>query len=121
MAAIAKGDYLVYAYLDEDGFRETLRKMEEAKSHMSNQLKVKVGFVTREGKGVSCLFSNGTWFSYFIAALVSPRNDWGYAYDGDTYTSSDGMVTVTGDEIIAKNRPANSYVLLIFPRACWDK
>lgn len=123
IATVAQGDFLAYMYLSLDyyGAKEVREKISKAMA----RAKVSLGGETAEDQ--SC----GIWQWYAgssreakYVAIFAPQtrdSDWAWTAHARTFTSQDGMVTVTREKLIAKNRPAESYILLIFPRSSWDE
>lgn len=139
IAKVAQGDFLVYMYLIGSAKREVAdkvclgigydyKKVDDVTACMSRQLGRKLGFsgsdyVERfyiESSSSSsrkrCICSVGNWYG-----------DPDYkAYTGGTFTSKDGMVTISRAGLNKKNEPDYSVygstdLFLIFPRRSWDK
>lgn len=123
IATVAQGDFLAYMYLHLDYYSE--EEVREKISKAMARAKVSLGGEIAESQSCSIWqwYTGGSESSKYVA-ILAPQvgdRDWAWVVRARTFTSQDGMVTVTREKLIAKNRPADSRILLIFPRQSWDK
>lgn len=139
IAKVAQGDFLVYMYLNDLAKREMTdkvclgvsydyKKTDDAKACMSKHLGRKLEFISSDY--VERFYIDRGSFSYIKYCICSVGNwssgDDYKSYTGGTFTSKDGMVTISSGGVKKKNEPdyytyGSVETLLIFPRKSWDK
>ena len=121
IANVARGDNLVYAYIDRAMQDRIMRDESLIEGRLINVLHIHISI--SNDRGVYALSNQKNTFSNYIFAIVSAHGykNWDYMYDGASYRSADGMVSLDTSKITFRNAPADSYALLIFPRKNWDK
>ena len=120
IAKIARGDSLVYTYVDSSTADALKGKGTAIAGSLSKALRVSFDYVDDYYQVFHISYNTYTGYVFaFFCADGSAR--WNGAYDDGMFSSADGMVIVEDKKATLKNAPANSYVLLIFPRTSWEK
>ena len=120
IAKIARGDSLVYTYVDSNTADTLKGKGTAIAGYLSKALRVSFDYMDDYYQVFHISYNTYTGYVFaFFCADGSAR--WNGAYDDGMFSSADGMVIVEDKKATLKNAPANSYVLLIFPRTSWEK
>ena len=120
IAKIARGDSLVYTYVDSNTADALKGKGTAIAGYLSRALRVSFDYFDDYYQVFHISYNTYTGYVFaFFCADGSAR--WNGAYDDGMFSSADGMAIVEDKKATLKNAPANSYVLLIFPCTSWEK
>ena len=117
---IARGDKLVYAYINDDTLTWLKKNEKEIQDHLATALNVSVSGLDYDG--AYRLAYKGSQYSQWIVAVISAASTTckGGSYPTGTYMSTDSMVSIKNGQITLRNALGSGHVLLIFPRRCWS-